>query len=221
MSEPVLWKKLIEVSFWTGGSNVNLSPLDIRKHEFKKAFRGYDPADVTAFLEIVSMEYENLVLQNTMLSEKQAMTENHLKKYRDIENTLQEALLSAERVREDTIKNAKSQAEIIIREAEIKAASIVENGRNSLIGLRNSFAELKIHKDTYLAKMKTIVNTQFELLKQYAFSEEKLFEKAEPLVEEEKPLRRSPLPREGGNNGLFGGGLDDKNSETDETQAES
>jgi len=200
---------------------VNLSPLDIRKHEFKKAFRGYDPEDVTAFLEIVSMEYENLVLQNAMFSEKQAMTENHLKKYRDIEYTLQEALLSAERVREDTIKNAKNQADIIIREAEVKAASIVEEGRNSLIGLRNSFAELKIHKDVYLAKLKTIVNTQFELLKQYTFSEEKVFEKAEPLFEEKKPLRRALLPQEGENSSMSGREDDDENPETDETRAKS
>lgn len=154
---------------------MNLSPLDIRKHEFKKAFRGFDPDEVMAFLDIVSMEYENLVLQNTMLSEKLAMTDNHLKKYREIENTLQEALMSAERVREDTIKNAKNQADLIVREAEIKAASIVEEGRSSLARLRATFSELKIHKDTYLAKLKTIINTQLELFKQYSFSGRKGF----------------------------------------------
>jgi len=170
---------------------VNLSPLDIRKHEFKKAFRGFDPDEVMAFLDIASMEYENLVLQNTMLSEKLAMTENHLKKYREIENTLQEALMSAERVREDTIKNAKNQADLIVREAEVKAASIVEEGRSSLAHLRNTFTELKIHKDTYLAKLKTIINTQLELFKQYSFSEEKAFEKAEPVFEDKKSLHRT------------------------------
>ncbi|MDP2983030.1 MAG: DivIVA domain-containing protein [Candidatus Latescibacter sp.] len=174
---------------------MNLSPLDIRKHEFKKTFRGFDPDEVMAFLDIVSMEYENLVLQNTMLSEKLVMTENHLKKYREIENTLQEALMSAERVREDTIKNAKNQADLIVREAEIKAASIVEEGRSSLVRLRNTFTELKIHKDTYLAKLKTIVNTQQELFKQYSFSEEKAFEKAEPVFEDIKSLRRSPAAK--------------------------
>jgi cell division initiation protein len=174
---------------------VNLSPLDIRKHEFKKIFRGFDPDEVIAFLDIVSMEYENLVLQNTMLSEKLAMTENHLKKYREIENMLQEALLSAERVREDTIKNAKNQADLIIREAEVKSASIIEEGRSSLTRLLNTFNELKIHKDTYLAKLKTIINTQLELFKQYSFSEEKAFEKAETVFEDKKSMRRTPAPK--------------------------
>jgi cell division initiation protein len=196
---------------------VNLSPLDIRKHEFKKVFRGYDSEEVMAFLDIVSMEYENLVLQNATLSEKLAMTENHLKKFRDIEYTLQEALLSAERVREDTIKNAKNQADIIIREAEIKAASITEEGRNSLTRLQNSFAELKIHKDAYLAKLKAIVGTQLELLKQYSFSEEKIFEKAKPAFEERKPMRFAPSKED---EDIHTYGQDeDENIETDENQA--
>lgn len=174
---------------------MNLSPLDIRKHEFRKKLRGFDPDEVMEFLDIISMEYENLVQQNSVLNEKISMMDNQLKKFRNIETTLQETLLSAERSREDTVKNAKKQAEVIIREAEVKAASIIDEGHNSFVRLRNSFNELKMHKDTYLAKLKTLVNTQAELFRQYSFSEEKAFEKIELAGEETKSSRRTPFQK--------------------------
>jgi len=172
---------------------VNLTPLDIRKHEFRKKFSGFDPEEVMAFLDIVSMEYENLVQENSVLNERLAMMDNQLKKYRTIETTLQETLLTAERSREETIKIAKKQAEVIIREAEVRAAAVLEEGQNSLLRIRNSFNELKMHKDTYLAKLKALVNTQAELFKQYSFGEEKAFDRVEQPAIELKPSRRSPI----------------------------
>lgn len=176
---------------------MNLSPLDIRKHEFKRKMRGYDPDEVASFLDIVSIEYENLVHQSSMMSEKLAMMESQLKKYRNMESTLQETLLSAERSREETLKIAKKQAEIVIREAEVKAAAILEEGQSSLVKLRNSFNELKMHKDTYLAKLKALVTAQAELFKQYSFSEERAFDRANERVDisgEERKQSVTPPP---------------------------
>ncbi len=175
---------------------MNLSPLEIRKHEFRMKLRGYDPEEVAAFLDIVSMEYENLVHQNSMLNEKLTMMESQLKKFRNMESTLQETLLSAERSREETLKIAKKQAEIIIREAEVRAAAVLDEGQHSLVRLRNTFNELKMHKDTYLAKLKALVNAQAELFRQYSFAEERAFEKVEERVELSSDERRGPQPHQ-------------------------
>lgn len=162
---------------------MNLSPLEIRKHEFRTKLRGYDPEEVSAFLEIVSMEYENLVHESSMLNEKLSMMESQLKKYRNIETTLQDTLLSAERSREETVNTARKQADIIVREAELKAAAMLEESQHSLVRLRNVFNELKMHKDSYLARLKALVNAQAELFSQYSFGEERAFEKVEEKVD--------------------------------------
>lgn len=166
---------------------MNISPLDIRKHEFKRSFRGFDADEVSAYLDMVSIEFENLIRESSILSEREASTDSQLKKYRDIESTLQETLLSAQRAREETIKVAKKQADIIIREAEVKAASIVEGGRRELSALRSSFNELKVHKDAYYAKLKALVRSQLELLEGHDFPEEKLFA---ALPDDEPPADR-------------------------------
>lgn len=39
--------------------NINFTPKDILQKEFKPKMRGYDPADVDAFLDSVIKDYEN------------------------------------------------------------------------------------------------------------------------------------------------------------------
>lgn len=170
---------------------MNITPLDIRKHEFTKVFRGYDPEEVNAFLDMVSMEFETSVRETALLKEKLSNLENQVKKYRDIESTLQETLLSAQRTREDTIKIAKKQADVIIREAEVKAAAIVEEGRNALAALRSTFAELKMYKDTYVSKIKALSNIQLELVEKTDFIEESKFDEIESLNKHDEQVKRS------------------------------
>jgi cell division initiation protein len=37
---------------------MKLTPLDIRKQEFKRIMRGYDPVEVVTFLEMVASDLE-------------------------------------------------------------------------------------------------------------------------------------------------------------------
>ena len=169
---------------------MNLSPLDIRKHEFKKSMRGYDVEEVAAFLDLVSMEYENFVRDNSMLQQKANEYTTQLKKYHDIESILQETLLSAERAREETVITAKKQADVIIREAEVKAASIMEEGRREFSRLRNSITELKIQKEAYSSKIKALINAQLEIFEKVSFHEEEKFENIASSFGEEKDSRK-------------------------------
>ena len=172
---------------------MNISPLDIRKHEFKKSLRGYDVDEVSAFLDMVSMEYENIIRENALLNEKAKDSNIQLKKYHDIESTLQETLLSAERAREETVKTTKRQAEIIIREAEIKAASIIEEGRQILSRLRNAVIDLKVQKDSYLSKLRLLTKAQLDLYDTFSFPEEDKIEKADNLLNDEQIQQKASL----------------------------
>lgn len=177
---------------------VNISPLDVRKHEFRKTLRGYDPEEVMTFLDMVSIELENLVRDNASLKDRLGSVDAQLKKYHEIESTLRETLLSAQRAREETINTAKKHADVIIREAEVKAASIVEDGRSELSRLRKAFIELKIQKDNYLIKIKAMINAQLEMLGNVDFREEKklneLIEEPEHTTKPRAGKREASLP---------------------------
>lgn len=175
---------------------MNISPLDIRKHEFRKSLRGYDTEEVVAFLEMVSVELENLVRENANLKEKTAGLETQIKKYYDMESTLRETLLSAQRAREETIDTAKKHAEVIIREAEVKAAAVIEEGRREISRLRSVFIELKIQKENYLTKIRATIQSQLEMLKNIEFTEEKMIEKVDITVDQPQPATQQTKKRE-------------------------
>jgi len=169
---------------------VNISPLDIRKHEFKKSIRGFDVDEVMAFLDLVSMDFENLIRDNSQLKDRTASLDSQLKKYHDIESTLRETLLSAQRAREDTITTAKKQADVIIREAEVKASSISDEGRRDLDHLRRVITELRMLKDNYVIKLKSLVNTQLEMVEHLDFTSDELSSKMDAVYEPPEPKQK-------------------------------
>ena len=46
---------------------MNVSPLDLRQQRFRKAFRGFDPVEVTAFLVAVADDYEQALRETDRL----------------------------------------------------------------------------------------------------------------------------------------------------------
>ncbi len=177
---------------------MNISPLDIRKHEFRKSLRGFDVEEVSAFLDLISVEYENIVRENALLNEKLKEYNNQLKKYHDIEGTLQETLLSAERAREETVNTAKKQADVIIREAEVKAASIIEDGRKVFARLRNAIVELKIHKESYLSKLKALTKAQLEMFDSFSFDEEQAVDRIEAVLTDDAIVEKKHVEMDKG-----------------------
>ena len=75
---------------------MKLTPLDIRKQEFKKIMRGYDPVEVDTFLDMVASDLEEALKQQKESRERIIELETQLKDYRQIEKTLQQTLLQAQ-----------------------------------------------------------------------------------------------------------------------------
>jgi cell division initiation protein len=59
-----------------------LSPLDIHNREFKKSLRGYDEADVDAFLDQVIRDFETLYRENTSLKERSVPLKKRFKAFK-------------------------------------------------------------------------------------------------------------------------------------------
>ncbi len=208
----------LHYGFADGRKRMNISPLDIRKHEFKKTLRGYDPDEVAAFLDLVSIELEELVRNNSQLKDRISTIEVQLKKYLEIENTLRETLLSAQRAREETINTAKKHADVIIREAEVKSASIIDEGRRDLVRLRNACTDLKVRKDNYLTKIRSLISTQLEMLDNLDISEEEeAFLDTDPIDSvQTRKKQKDPLKRindQAGNPGNDTDGADGKDGD--------
>ena len=75
---------------------MKLTPLDIKKQEFKKVLRGYDPVEVDSFLDMMSNEFADLLRQCKDMSGQLVEFETQLRDYRQMEKTLQQTLMQAQ-----------------------------------------------------------------------------------------------------------------------------
>lgn len=147
---------------------MKISPLDIRKQEFRKALRGIDPEEVRVFLSLVADEMERLLSEVSRQRDESDALRRRAEEFQALEKTLQSTLLTAERVTADTRENARREADLMLREAETRAERIVEDARRRLSRLNDDIQELRDRKEVYLSRFRSLVQMQLELLEAHA-----------------------------------------------------
>lgn len=105
---------------------IDLTPLDVRKKrgDFKKTLRGYDPLEVDGFLELVAERMEELVKANLTLEERAQRLGEQVVALGGRERAVNEALVTAQQLRDEIRDQAQRESEQIRREAERESAQL-------------------------------------------------------------------------------------------------
>jgi len=144
---------------------MKLTPLEIRKAQFHKRFRGFDRQEVETTLELISTDTEELLKQNREMHDKIVRLETQLMDFRQIERSLQNTLRQAEEMSASVQAQAQKQAEIVIRDAESKAQQIVEKARMDLLRLQTEIGMLRGKREMLQAQLATLLGSELELLR--------------------------------------------------------
>ncbi len=143
---------------------MKLTPLEIRKQEFRKTLRGFDPLEVQTFLEMVAEQYEKLMEENKELHRQIIELRTKLQDYQETEKTLRETLVNVQEVKKQSEENSRRQADLIIKEAELKAIEILENARKQARQIREEVNWLRSQKESFINRLRHILIAQIELL---------------------------------------------------------
>ena len=143
---------------------MHITPLDIRKQPFPRAFRGFDPDAVNSFLEHVAGEYEVIIRQNNEYATQVKSLEQQLDKYTGIERVLNDTLMSAQRSSDEARVNAQKEAELIIKDAQIRADRYESESRHRVNMLESEIISIRNQRDSFLARFKAMLATQLNLL---------------------------------------------------------
>ena len=143
---------------------MKISPISVKKQDFNKKVRGYDPDEVQAFLEKLSDDIEEIQNENEDLKKQLNEASARLSEFRRIEKNLQSTLLKAQESSAKAIESTKKQTSLMVKEAEIKASQILEKARESANEIRNAVISLREERDLIVAKLKSIINSQAHLL---------------------------------------------------------
>jgi cell division initiation protein len=174
---------------------MKLTPLDIRKQEFRKTLRGFDPIEVQTFLDMVGEEYEQLLEKNKLLNNRLIELETKLKDYQESEKNLRETLLNVQEVKKQSEESSRKQADLVIKESELKALEIIEMARKQARQMRDEVSMLKTQKESFINRLRQILISQIELLSVLEI-DDALPEEALKFIDNVKKRKKTVNPAE-------------------------
>lgn len=137
-----------------------LTPLDVRRYEFGRALRGYDPARVDQFREQVAEEMERLIRSNQELESKARTLHDQLKSFRERETSINDALVTAQQLRTEMKSQAERESQLTMREAQMQAEGILSGAQNDIRRIEDELAALERFRRNYLAQLRVFVERQ-------------------------------------------------------------
>jgi len=143
---------------------MNLSPLDISKHEFSRSMRGYDPNEVQAFLERLADEYSALQSQVNSLSEQNRALVAKLGAYQDMEKNLRDSLVATQESQKNTREQLEIEKQQVLREARMDAEQMKFDVQKQIVNLQEELNSLKLHRDGYVKRLRFLLRAQTELI---------------------------------------------------------
>lgn len=161
-----------------------LTPLEIQKQRFSRKWRGLDPTEVGAFLDMAAEEMEALARENAALGGRIRGLEEENAEHRERERILKDTLLSAQRASEDIRAAAQTKAELVVQEAEDSAERLTHNAMLRAAEVEKAIHELKLGR----ANFRLEIQKMLELFQQVLELDSKQDEQDRPL----SYLRRGP-----------------------------
>src|SRR6478609_3826733 len=138
----------------------HLTPLDVRRYDFGRALRGYNPARVDQFRDQVAEELERLTRINQDLDSKARSFHEQLRAFRERDKALNDALVSAQQLRGEIREQSEREAQLILREARGEAERYLEGSRSEIRHLQAHIVELERARRNYLAQLRVMVERQ-------------------------------------------------------------
>ncbi|GAV31448.1 MAG: DivIVA domain-containing protein [Anaerosomatales bacterium] len=138
---------------------MKLTPLDIHHKEFSKSLRGYNEVEVDEFLDQVADELERLFKENIELSERIEAAEEKVRAYQEMERTLNNTLLAAQKSADDIIAKAKHEAEVVLKDAEVKAKEIIHNALQQKQKAQADLVRIKQAEEAFRAQFRALLES--------------------------------------------------------------
>ncbi|NCB44300.1 MAG: DivIVA domain-containing protein [Clostridia bacterium] len=139
-----------------------ITPLDIQEKEFPKAVRGYKEDAVDEFLDVITMDYEAMLLENDKLKTEVDRLKAELVRYSSTENAVLETLEAAKSLMGDISASAERRAEILLKNAELDAELVLREAKESVERLTEENEALHGRFKKFQARYKSLLESELE-----------------------------------------------------------
>jgi cell division initiation protein len=141
---------------------IDLTPLEVRnkKGDFRRGIRGYEADLVDDFLDLVADRLEGLVKENMDLSDTVRTLEMELREFREKEEALSDALMAAQKLREDARRHAEKEGELLIREARLQAEDARQDVARSLAHEEETLRQVRARRAQLVASFRRLLQKE-------------------------------------------------------------
>ena len=99
-----------------------LTPQEVSERAFQKAnFGGYNMAQVDEFLDVLTGDYSALYNENAVLKNKMKVLVDKVEEYRSTEEAMRKALMAAQRMADDLVREAERKRDELLSQADAEA----------------------------------------------------------------------------------------------------
>ena len=143
---------------------MKLTPIDVKQQQFGRTFRGFDPKEVSAFLDLAANQMGEMARELTRLKKKVTSTERELDLHRDREATLKQAMVTAQRAIDEIRQQGEKEAELTIADAELRAEKILLSAHQRVGAVLDDIQDLKRQRMRACEELRGVLNAHQKML---------------------------------------------------------
>ena len=126
---------------------------------------GFEPTEVESYLEQLSNEIERLKEDKAQLEKVVEDKETNIQSYKDVHQSVSDALVQAKQAGEETKAAANKDAEATIAKAKSEADRIVNDAVEKARRLSFQTEDMKRQSKIFRSRFRMLVEAQLDLLK--------------------------------------------------------
>ena len=142
-----------------------LTPQEVKSHAFQRAsFGGYNMGQVDEFLDILTEDYTALYNDNAVLKSKMKVLVDRVEEYRSTEEAMRKALMTAQRMADELVREAEARKAEILAEAEAEAARRAQELKVQVEAEEFRLRAAQDNTATFVEKMRALYTEQVQFL---------------------------------------------------------
>jgi cell division initiation protein len=160
------------------GGFMKLTPHEILNQVFSTKIKGYNPEEVKSFLQQIVETMEGEIQEKEALKIKLEKLRDSLAKIEKKDELLRDTLIAAQKFSSEIKINSHKEAELIIKDAEMKSEEIVKHAFGRQMAIKEEIKSLQFKRKEIENDIIHLLNSLKELIETYHKQDEQ-FDKIE------------------------------------------
>lgn len=141
-----------------------IMPIDIDKKDFTRDKKGYNSREVDEFLDLIIVDYEKVLNDNRNMAHKIKFLEKQLEESQKSDTAMLDTLETAKRLMADISASAERRAELMMRDSELEAESMLLEAKTTVKKLNDEHLVLKQKVERLRSNYKAMLKLEMEKL---------------------------------------------------------